>query len=51
MYTFTHQATGKTHSYTTLHAASKAKERMDQAYGRVITTYPRFVEAPTRRVS
>ena len=37
-YTVTHQKTGKVTTYTTLRQASRAADRMDLAYGAVITS-------------
>lgn len=44
MYTFKNIKTGKTYSYKTRAAASRAKDKMDMAYGAICTTMPRFEE-------
>ena len=43
MYTFKNTKTGKTYSYKTIDRAMRAKDRQDNAYGAVCTTYPTFV--------
>lgn len=43
MYAFKNTKTGKTHSYSTISQAMRAKDRQDRAYGAVCTTYPAFV--------
>lgn len=44
MYTFTHLVTGKQYSYKTRRAASNAKDCLDNAYGRVVTSFTKYVE-------
>ena len=44
MYTFKHKITHKLYRYKTIAAALRAKDKLDTAYGAIITTYPVWSE-------
>lgn len=43
MYSFINTVTGKVHVCKSLRAASQLRDKIDREYGRVCTTYPRYV--------